>query len=878
MNYLVHLVPTFHYDIAYLMTFEEYFPRLKHIYTEMLNLMEKSEYSYMFEQAILVRVLNELCPEHRETLRSLVSSGRLEVTGFYVQVDNNIPCGESLIRNAILAKRIVESIGGNAKTAWMGDVFGQNAQLPQIVKICGYDYLEFSRGFGTDKVKSPFWWESLDGTRVMAIYGDYGGLRFTSDIEDNLRKMRSLLNKLVEDSAGNDLLLPSGGDYAVPSQSTPETLTRWNQDNNDIKIFFSAPTRFFEAVSEKKSDLQVVRKDMNPAILGTYGSRIRLKTLNRKVENCIITAEKLSTICSHMGLDYPTQKLEETWEKVMRNQFHDVLCGSCVDPAFNQAMQLYTEASKTAKSIVDDRLDFLARKVDTQVTGKAVLVFNPLSFDRKDIVKLNLTIVKQGVRGIRLLDETRREIPVQLADKVYYGGRAPPYLPVPVQAFIRGRNEQKDKETRYATDEVGLLDQGAEGKGLRQVTVLFHAEIPALGYRVFELQETSEEQEYHSQLMVTGNCIENRFYRVTLNDDGTIRSIVDKKKRLEFIDPDYPSANNLLLQSDRGDLYTIMPFLNSRDPPPIHLKGQMEEMTLARKVSRQEIDQALWTSTESRNMHTEVEVVEEGPVRATVKVSGTLKIGVGVNVHFTQFIHLYSDARRIDFETHLLPKGKHYRVRVCFPANVKNGTIRHEIPFGQIERSQGEYPAQNWIDYADDQKGLCIINRGIPGNNVAENTAMLTLLRSVAFEYKGASEGGYEENVPHIFNYSLIPFVKGGTEYQPWNHGNEVNNPLMARVVPRTAGRLPRRHSFIRVEPRKIALSALTRNDKHTLVRVYECNGQRTECTLQTSLPFSNAIAVDCLDRGDKENKIETRQGTVKFMVNPHEIKTIRLY
>ncbi|MEM3660438.1 MAG: hypothetical protein QXU11_08505 [Thermoproteota archaeon] len=62
----IHLIPTFHYDLAYLMIFEEYFPRLKHIFTEVLNIMEKNpEYTYMFEQALLVKLFHMLCPARR---------------------------------------------------------------------------------------------------------------------------------------------------------------------------------------------------------------------------------------------------------------------------------------------------------------------------------------------------------------------------------------------------------------------------------------------------------------------------------------------------------------------------------------------------------------------------------------------------------------------------------------------------------------------------------------------------------------------------------------------------------------------------------------------------------------------------------------------
>ena len=865
----IHLVPTFHYDLAYLMSFEEYFPRLKHIFTEVLNIMEKNpEYTYMFEQALLVNLFRRLCPEHWETFRKLVSAGRIEVTGPYVQTDNNIPSGESLVRNAVLAKKTIEKIGGDTKTAWMGDVFGQNAQTPQIAKLCGYEYLQFSRGFSQNGVKSEFLWEALDGTRLLTYCGEYGGVQFTPNIEENLRRISVIVEKLSVNSAAGEVLLPSGGDWAVPAQNAPETVRRWNQENTR-KIFFSSASRFFESVAGKNVGLQVIRGDMNPVMRGTYSSRIRLKIRNREVENLLTTAEKLSTICSLMGAKYPCEKLEEAWEKLLLNQFHDVICGSCVDPAFEQALQWYAESGSVANRIIDESLEFLSGRVDTgRGEGKPVLVFNPLGFDRRDVVKLRLTFVKPGVKTVRVYDEQGKQVPVQLAEKKYYGEAPPPHLPVSERVEFR----EEPTEAGYTRVEKGF-SSGVEAGSLREALVMFIADVPALGYRVYRVQESSEEQDYPTSLRVSVNTLENSFYKIVFNEDGTIRSIVDKQAGLEYVDPERPFANNLLLQIDRGDLYNIMPMLDPRDPLPMQVRKRLAE--IAREFHLEDLK--LWDSVESRNMPVKIEVLENGPVRATVRVSGVLRFWVGISVAFTQLVHVYDGLRRIDFETRLTPSGKQYRVRVCFPTSIRKGKIRHEIPFGHVERPEGEYPAQNWIDYSDGEKGLCVVNCGLPGNNVVDDVAVISLLRSVAFEYKGVSEKGFEEKVQHSFRYSLIPFKKGDPQYLPWNHAAEVNNMLIAKTVSDGNGPLPPKHSFLRVEPGNIVLSSLTRDGEHILARVYEANGLKTPCRILTTLPFKKAVEVDCLNR-ETGREVEAKGETVRLDMNPFEIKTIRLF
>jgi len=107
---------------------------------------------------------------------------------------------------------------------------------------------------------------------------------------------------------------------------------------------------------------------------------------------------------------------------------------------------------------------------------------------------------------------------------------------------------------------------------------MFIAEVPALGYRVYSLQESGEEQEYPTSLSVSSRILENSFYRICFNEDGTIRSIVDKETGLEYVDPEKPFANNLLLQIDRGDLYNIMPMLDPRDPLPTQVREKLAEV------------------------------------------------------------------------------------------------------------------------------------------------------------------------------------------------------------------------------------------------------------------------------------------------------------
>jgi len=93
---------------------------------------------------------------------------------------------------------------------------------------------------------------------------------------------------------------------------------------------------------------------------------------------------------------------------------------------------------------------------------------------------------------------------------------------------------------------------------------------------------------------------------------------------------------------------------------------------------------------------------------------------------FATRVRLYPGIRRVDFKTEILNNDKGVRYRVLFPTSVANGPRFDEIPFGAIQRPNSmEFPAQNWIDYSDGNRGVALLNRGLPGNNVAGGTLML---------------------------------------------------------------------------------------------------------------------------------------------------------
>jgi len=259
----------------------------------------------------------------------------------------------------------------------------------------------------------------------------------------------------------------------------------------------------------------------------------------------------------------------------------------------------------------------------------------------------------------------------------------------------------------------------------------------------------------------------NPFYTAEISGNGLISSLL-LKNRKEIVDKKRPFFGELIFQIDNGDfwVYYERPVpggkrfaMNISDPYP-------ENVTLSR------------LPIFARNFHEKIEV-KKGKVADMVKIYGRIKYWE-IEWKFEHIYFLYKNFPFIDFQTIFYPEGKNYRLRVVFPTSIKNGTIKREIPFGYEFQDEGEYPSFNWTEYRDEEKGICLINQGLPGNNVTDGVMMLSLFRAVDMgPNKAKSITGYGENRKYTFNYRILPFLPEDKNYKPYLSGISFNQPFL---------------------------------------------------------------------------------------------------
>ena len=322
-------------------------------------------------------------------------------------------------------------------------------------------------------------------------------------------------------------------------------------------------------------------------------------------------------------------------------------------------------------------------------------MFNPLGWSRSDVVETNVSFSERGVTDFNLLEPGDKAVPVQ------------------------------------------VLEAQRNGDGsLKTARIAFIArDVPALGYAVHHLTSKRGQPSVGQIPPTTGSMarysashqdvqsIENELYRATFNLwTGEMKSLIVKDGSWEVLSG---SGNVVAAEHDGGDFWELYGLLNG---------GRALAMSAKHGVPTKAQLSNQWVGGNGQ--------VRNGPVFSEYTVTHPLG-----NNNFETTVRLYSGLRRIDINTNILNNDRFLRYRVLFPTSIQNGKAFHEIPFGAIERKAGiEYPAQNWIDYGDGRRGLTLLNRGLPGNNVVDGTLLLSLMRSAKL-LRYPTVGGFDPTI-----------------------------------------------------------------------------------------------------------------------------------
>lgn len=223
------LVPHTHWDREWYQTFQQFRIRLVHTIDKLLDILDRDDKfsHFMLDgQTIVLDDYLEVQPEQEERLRGYVRAGRIEVGPWYLQPDEFLVSGESLIRNLQIGLRRAAEFGGGMRVGYVPDCFGHIAQLPQILRGFGIDNAIFWRGVGEEAHKSEFYWAAPDGTQILVAHladplGYSNARLMPLQAEEFATRVKLLASQILPKATTNTLLFMNGSDHLEPQDGLP---------------------------------------------------------------------------------------------------------------------------------------------------------------------------------------------------------------------------------------------------------------------------------------------------------------------------------------------------------------------------------------------------------------------------------------------------------------------------------------------------------------------------------------------------------------------------------------------------------------------------------------------------------------------------------
>ncbi len=372
-----------HIDTAWLWPIRETVRKCTRTFASAVRLMDEySEYRFACSQAQQYAWIEELHPDLFERITVKVRGGQwLPVGGMWVEADMNLPSGESLARQIVHGQRYFESrFGRRCSEVWIPDVFGYPASMPQLYAAGGM------RRFVTQKLSwnttnrfphHTFWWEGLDGTRVLTHFPPVD----TYNAELTPAECVASVERFRDSAWSNWSLMPFGfGDGGGgPTREMLERARRLDDLDGAPRVSIGSPAEFFEHVEHEQlagAPVPVWRGELYfETHRGTLTSQLRTKVGNRRCEQLLREVELWSATLGRGA------EVDHLWRQVLTQQFHDIIPGSSI-------AWVHADAEQAHASVIDELERRLAVLFDELTPGSPHLA-NAAGVDRDEVIEVD---------------------------------------------------------------------------------------------------------------------------------------------------------------------------------------------------------------------------------------------------------------------------------------------------------------------------------------------------------------------------------------------------------------------------------------------------------------------------------------------------------
>jgi alpha-mannosidase len=509
---IVFVVGHAHMDPVYRWRWNEIENReISKTFSDVLNTMKKyPELQFAQSYLLYYATMQERFPLLFEEVKQSINARRWSVVGGqWVEPDETLSSGESLIRQFLIAKDYytknlgIESIN----IAWSPDNFtGHPVTLPKIYAGCGIHNYVFSREAPVDK--RIFWWESKDGSRIL-------GYKIPGHYNPSFTNLPGVIEEWTEISNYDLPMITFGqGDHGGgPDENDIGNLQRLAEESS-LEFEYISPEDYFKELNNSGKGWPVQTREIDSQLgrglrPGCLTSQAGIKKLNRYFENQLIAAETFLTIGTmHKGKPfYPREDIKEAWRTLLFNQFHDILPGTLTGLAALDVYKEYERLEEITSELLNAGLENIGNRIHIEMDGIPVVVYNPHSWPVSQFVDAELRFVKKPL-AFSLKDSSGNIYSYSIIEK--------------------------------SADELTYLIE------------IDAIDIPPMGYKVLELFE-EEPEISDSDLSVSNNQIENSKLRIQWDSKG-ITKIFSKELNKEILKD---NANILRLLEDNGNSWGL---------------------------------------------------------------------------------------------------------------------------------------------------------------------------------------------------------------------------------------------------------------------------------------------------------------------------------
>ena len=697
-----------------------------------LFLLERyPDYIFNFEGGIKYSWMKEYFPEKYDLVKKYIRQGRWHVTGStWDATDTNIPSPESFTRNILYGQHFYrEEFGVEGTDIFLPDCFGFGWTLPTIAAHSGLI------GFSTQKLQwrnNPFYgdskipfeiglWQGVDGSRIMLV-ADAHNYTTRWRYED-LSHSRNLVRYAEKSPIKSVYHYYGTGDTGgSPTIESVRALERGLAGDGPVEIISAESDRLYKDYLpyEDHPELPVWNGELLMDVHGTgcYTSQAAMKLYNRRNEQLADAAERSAVAADWLGTAaYPQDFLSEAWKRFIWHQFHDDLTGTSLPRAYEFSWNDELVSLKQFAGVLTSSVGAVSTELDTYVKGTPVVIYNSIAAPVTDMVEVSVP---------------------------YCGKKVSVYGPDGKQVPCQVLSSEPDGMT----------------------VLLFQASAPAAGYAVYDVRKGGRSS-WDSSVEVTANTIENSVYKVTLDGNGDICSIVDKRCGRELVEKG---------KAVRLALFTGNPSYNWP----------------AWEIMKSTVDSAPVSVTDGVG----ISVAESGPVRGSLRVERTYG-----DSRFVQYVTLSEggESDRIDIRSEIDWQTTDALLKAEFPLSVSNPEAVYDLGVGSMARGNNtdiayEVYAQQWADLTEEDGayGVSVLNDSKYGwDKPSDNTLRLTLLHTPStqgrYTYQSRQDFGH-----HIFTYSIVGHAGDFRTAGTVRKAEVLNQPLKAFSVGKHRGALGR--------------------------------------------------------------------------------------